>query len=393
MDKLQLPPWPHYAEDEIEAVAAVLRSGRVNYWSGPDVAAFEQAYADYCGVGYAIGLANGTLALEAGLIGLQLQPGDEVIVTPRTYIASASAIMLRGGVPVFADVDRDSGNLDPASVAAHIGPRTVGILAVHLAGWPCDMDALGTLAEKHGLWILEDCAQAHGAQWRGRPVGSFGQAAAFSFCQDKIISTGGEGGMLLTNDPEVHRRAWAFKDHGKSREAVRAAQQANAPGFPWQHESLGSNWRLTGPQAAIGRLQLGKLDAWRARRNRNAQLMHQGLAAQAALRIPVPPDHVVHAYYKFYAFVRSEALRPAASRNDLLAAASEYGLPMISGACSEVYLEKTFQNAGLAPAERLPVARELGETSLMLPIHPTLSDEHVREMAARLARLVEEFSA
>lgn len=390
---MQLPSWPHYADEEIAAVTEVLRSGRVNYWTGRDVAAFEQAYADYCGVAHAIALANGTLALEAGLVGLGLRPGDEVIVTARTFVASASSIALLGGVPIFVDVERDSQNMDPAAVAALIGPRTVGMVAVHLAGWPCDMDALGALAERHGLWILEDCAQAHGAQWRGRPVGSFGHAAAFSFCQDKILSTGGEGGMLLTNDDALHRRAWSYKDHGKDPEAVRAAHASTAPGFRWVHQSFGSNWRLTGPQAAIGRIQLAKLDVWRAGRARNAALLTAGLAGCAALRIPQPPAHVTHAYYKYYAFVRPQALRPGCSRDDLLVGARNHGLPLMIGSSSEVYLEKAFVDAGLGPHNRLPVARELGETSLMLPVHPTLEGHHVRWMAETLAELVTGVSA
>jgi len=387
-EKMELPPWPHYAEDEIDAATAVLRTGKVNYWTGSDVKAFEEAYAAYCGVDHAIALANGTLALEAGLIGLGLQAGDEVIVTSRTFIASASAIALRGGIPVFADVNRDSQNMDPTAVAAMIGPRTVGMVAVHLAGWPCDMDALGELADRHGLWIMEDCAQAHGAQWRGKPVGSFGHAAAFSFCQDKILSTGGEGGMLLTSDPGVYRRAWSFKDHGKSQEAVRTARQSSKPGFRWLHESLGTNWRLTGPQAAIGRVQLGKLDDWRITRNRHADVLRGCLQGLDAVRIPRPSEGVLHAYYKFYAFICPEAVRPGACRDDLLIAASEYGLPLMSGSCSEVYLEKAFEEAGLQPAERLPVARELGATSLMLPVHPTLREEQVEEIGELLAELV-----
>jgi len=389
--QMQFPAWPHYAEDEIEAATAVLRSGRVNAWTGPDVAAFEQEYAAYCGVSHAVALANGTLALEAGLVGLGLQPGDEVIVTCRTFIASAAAIVLRGGVPVFADVDLETQNVDPESVATLIGPRTVGVVAVHLAGWPCDMDALGELAGQHGLWILEDCAQAHGAKWRGRPVGSFGNAAAFSFCQDKILSTGGEGGMLLTDDEQVYRRAWSFKDHGKDQDLMDKAKVSSSVGCQWVHASVGSNWRMTGPQAAIGRLQLGKLEQWCERRNRHAQILLQALQAIPALRIPEPPPHVTHAYYKFYAFVRPEAMREDA-RDGMIRASWDKGLPVSAGTCSEIYLEGAFASAGLGPDQRLPRARKLGETSLMLPVHPTLEEEHVRFLGESLAQLAQEFS-
>jgi len=381
-EPMQFPSWPHYDQDEIDAVTRVLRSGQVNAWTGPDVELFEQDYAAYCGVKHAIAMANGTLALEAALIGLQLQPGDEVIVTSRTFIASASAIVLRGGVPVFCDVDRDSQNMDPASVAELIGPRTVGMVAVHLAGWPCDMDALGELAKRHGLWIVEDCAQAHGAQWKGRPVGSFGDAAAFSFCQDKIISTGGEGGMLVTNDENVYHRAWSFKDHGKDPVLVGQARQSTSVGCQWVHATVGSNWRLTGPQAAMGRIQLGKLDQWQAQRQRNAQVLIDGLARFSGVRIPVPENFIRHAYYKFYVFV------PATIRDALVRACWDHKLPVGAGACSEIYREGAFADRAMSPAQRLPVARELGGTSLMLPVHPTLQELHMRYLVDRLAELV-----
>lgn len=385
-EPMQFPSWPHYDQDEIDAVTRVLRSGQVNAWTGPDVELFEQDYAAYCGVKHAIAMANGTLALEAALIGLQLQPGDEVIVTSRTFIASASAIVLRGGVPVFCDVDRDSQNMDPASVAELIGPRTVGIVAVHLAGWPCDMDALGELAKRHGLWIVEDCAQAHGAQWKGRPVGSFGDAAAFSFCQDKIISTGGEGGMLVTNDETVYRRAWSFKDHGKDPVLVEQARQSTSVGCQWVHATVGSNWRLTGPQAAMGRIQLGKLDQWQAKRQANAQVLIDGLAQVPVFRIPVPENFIRHAYYKFYVFV------PATIRDALVRVCWDHKLPVGAGACSEIYREGAFADRAMSLAQRLPVARELGETSLMLPVHPTLQELHMRYLVDRLAELVAEIS-
>jgi dTDP-4-amino-4,6-dideoxygalactose transaminase len=381
MTEPSFPTWPHHAEDEIEAVAALLRSGRVNYWTGSEVRDFEQAYAEYCAVPHAIALANGTLALEAGLIGLGMQPGDEVIVTPRTFIASAAVVALRGGVPVFVDVDRDSQNLDPACVAAAIGPRTVGIIAVHHAGWPCAMDALAELARRHGLWLLEDCAQAHGARIGERPVGALGDAAAFSFCQDKIMSTGGEGGMFLCRDEAVWRRAWSYKDHGKDYQAVQAALRDPAPGVPWVHRSLGSNWRMAGVQAALGRVQLGKLDGWVAARTRNALHLRARLGESPLLRIPAPAAPVRHAYYRLYAFVRPERLRPGWDRNAVVSAIQARGVPCSLGSCSEIYRERGFSALGLGPPAPLPVAHELGETSIAFPVHPSLDTADMTRMA------------
>ncbi len=382
MNAAAFPSWPHYAEDEIEAVANLLRSGRVNYWTGPEGRDFENDYVAYCGVPHAIAVANGTLALEAALVGLGLQPGDEVIVTPRTFIASAAAVALRGGVPVFADIDRDSQNLDPAQAAALVGPRTVGIVAVHHAGWPCDMQALGELASRHGLWLLEDCAQAHGARLDDRPVGSFGDAAAFSFCQDKIISTGGEGGMLLCRDEAVWRRAWAFKDHGKDYPAVQAAMRDPTPRVPWVHRSLGSNWRMTGVQAVLGRIQLGKLEDWVAARTRNALQLRERLLQTGLLRIPLPPDRVRHAYYRLYAFVETERLPPGTTRSGLVAELQRRGVPCNLGSCSEIYREQAFAAAGLAPAQPLPVAGELGETAIAFMVHPSLQPVDIERIAA-----------
>ena len=388
MDKMTFPTWPQFAEEDIGAVADLLRSGRVNYWTGPEVRGFEDEYARHCEVPHATALANGTLALQAGLLGLGLQPGDEVIVTPRTFIASASVIALAGGVPVFADVDPDTQNLDPARVAELIGPRTVGIIAVHHAGWPCDMRALMALADKAGLWILEDCAQAHGAQLDGRPVGSFGDAAAFSFCQDKIISTGGEGGMLLCRDDGVWKRAWSFKDHGKDFDAVQAAARDSTPGVPWVHRLLGSNWRMAGVQAAIGRVQLRKLEAWHAARLRNAMRFHERLSSCPALRIPMPSASIRHAFYRFYVFVRPERLRAGSTRNDIVAALQGRGVPCNLGSCSEIYLEEAFKGAGFGPSERLPVAQSLGETSIALLVHPTLESPHIDQMADAVLELM-----
>lgn len=376
-------PWPFFDEDERAAVDAVLRSGRVNYWTGEEGRAFEHEFAAACGRRYGIALANGTVALELALRALGIGPGDEVIVTPRTFVASASCVVLCGARPVFADVDPVSQNITAATIRAVLSPRTRAIIAVHLAGWPCEMEPILELAQAHGLKVIEDCAQAHGATYRGRPVGGFGEIAAFSFCQDKIMTTGGEGGMLVTDDEALWRDAWAYKDHGKSYDAVYHLE--HPPGFRWLHETFGTNWRLTEMQAAIGRVQLRKLPQWLERRRRNATILTAYLRNLPALRVTEPPEHIGHAYYKYYAFVRPERLADGWSRDRIIAAITAEGVPCFSGSCSEIYLEKAFEVDGLRPAERLPVARELGATSLMFLVHPTLTDADME----RTAQLVE----
>jgi dTDP-4-amino-4,6-dideoxygalactose transaminase len=374
-------PWPVFDEEQRAAVAAVLESGRVNYWTGGEGLAFEREYARECGVPHAVALANGTVALELALHALQLKAGDEVIVTPRSFIASVSCAVTRGLVPVFADIDRDSQNLDPGAVERAITPRTKAIIAVHLAGWPCDMVALTALARDRGLKLIEDCAQAHGAAYRSRPVGSWGDVAVFSFCQDKIITTGGEGGMLVTTDRDVWERAWSFKDHGKSH-ALTRDWSGSSTDFRWVHDDFGTNWRLTEVQSALGRVQLRRLSEWVGTRRRLAALLTDGLSGIPGLRLTVPPAEVLHAYYKYYVFVRPEILRSGWSRDRILERINSLGIPCFAGSCSEIYLEKAFDGTGWRPDQRLPVAKALGETSLQFLVHPTLTRQNMLDTCA-----------
>jgi len=381
-------PWPSFGAEEIEAAAGVLRSGKVNYWTGEEGRLFEQEFAAAVGSRYAIALSNGTVALELALFALGIGPGDEVVTTSRTFIASASAVVMRGATPVIAEVDPESQNLTAETVRQVLSPRTRAIIVVHLAGWPCDMDPLLDLAQAHGLKVIEDCAQAQGATYKGRMIGSLGAAAAFSFCQDKIMTTGGEGGMLTTSDPDLWERAWSFKDHGKSYEAV--FRRPHPAGFRWLHESFGTNWRLTEMQSAIGRVLLGKLPGWVEQRRRNAAVLAGQLGRIPALRIPLPPAEVDHAYYKFYCFVRPERLREGWSRDRILEAIVARGIPCFTGSCSEIYLEKAFRDAGLGPPERYPVAKELGETSLMFLVHPTLNQVDMEDTGRVVADVLAE---
>ena len=366
-------PWPVFNEEAVEAVAAVLRSGRIYQWTGSEVWGFEQDYAEYLGRKHSVAVMNGTSALELALKALGVGPGDEVVTTSRTFIASSSAAVLQGALPVFADVDRDSGNITAESIEPMITQKTKAIIVVHLAGWPADMSGIMELANAHGIAVLEDCAQAHGAEHQGRRVGTFGHAAAFSFCQDKIITTGGEGGLVALDDEAAWNVAWSYKDHGKSYDAV--FNREHAPGFRWLHESFGTNWRMTEIQAALGRLQLRDLADAVAIRNANAATLRSALSHQPALRIPVVDDGNLHAYYKFYAYVVPAALKADWSRDRIQAELTAAGVPVTSGSCSEIYREIAFVSRGLEPSTRLPVAMELGETSLMLQVHPGLTQE------------------
>ncbi|PKG36547.1 DegT/DnrJ/EryC1/StrS family aminotransferase [Psychrobacter sp. Sarcosine-3u-12] len=378
-------PWPSFTQQEADAVSQVLLSNKVNYWTGQECRQFEQEFADWSDSEYAIALGNGTLALDVALQALEIGAGDEVIVTPRTFIASISSVINAGATPVFADVDEATGNITPESIAAVLTDKTKGIVCVHLAGWPCDMDGIMALADKHNLYVIEDCAQAHGATYKGRSVGSIGHIGAWSFCQDKIMTTGGEGGMVTTNDEQLWRKMWAYKDHGKSYAAVYETE--HPPGYRWLHESFGTNWRMTEMQGVIGRIQLDRMGDWTAKRTANAQAILDACAgweAKGYLSVPrleETPEFSgsKHAYYKLYVYVRPENLPDGWSRDRIIQEINDQGVPCFSGSASEVYLEKAFDHTGLRPASRLPVAKQLGETSLMFLVHPTLTTAEIEK--------------
>ncbi|MGJ8692040.1 MAG: DegT/DnrJ/EryC1/StrS family aminotransferase [Thalassotalea sp.] len=368
-------PWPSFSEAEISAVTQVLRSNKVNYWTGTQGREFEKEFATFSDCNYAVAVANGTLALDLAFASLPLKKGGEVIVTSRTFIASVSSIVNAGLTPVFADVNIDSQNIDADTIAEVITENTVAIVCVHLAGWPCEMSSIMALANKHQLYVIEDCAQAHGAKYQGKSVGSIGHIGAWSFCQDKIMTTGGEGGMLTTNDETIWRTAWAFKDHGKSYEAVYEREHDNS--YRWLHESFGTNWRLTEMQSAIGRYQLTQMASWTDKRNEYAQRIFQACRQFDFLRVPDLPENIQHAFYKCYVFVEPNKLPAGLTRDLIIEKLSAQGVPCFSGSCSEVYKEKAFDNSDFRPKKALANALTLGDTSLMFLVHPTLTEAEI----------------
>lgn len=388
-------PWPSFTLEEASAVQRVLLSNKVNYWTGQECREFEKEFAAWTGTAHALALANGTLALDVILKGMGIGPGDEVIVTPRTFIASVSCVVNAGATPVFADVDPESGNLSAETIARVITPRTKAVICVHLGGWPCDMDPIMALAAKHDFKVIEDCAQAHGARYKGQSVGSIGHAGAWSFCQDKIMTTGGEGGMVTTNNEALWRTMWQYKDHGKSYEAV--YEREHPPGFRWVHESFGTNWRMLELQAVIGRIQLRRMSDWTSARTYHAQALWKAASPHAAVRVPAFVEHdaagSAHAHYKCYVYVQPEKLATGWSRDRIAEAIQAYGVPCYQGSCSEVYLERAFDNTGWRPTERLPVARALGETSLMFLVHPTLTLVEMEKSCQIIGQVLAEASA
>lgn len=365
-------PWPSFSQEEADAVSNVVLSNKVNYWTGLECREFEKEFASWSDSEYAVAVANGTLALDLALKALNVGEGDEVIVTPRTFLASVSSVVTAGAVPVFSDVDLNSQNIEAQYIEKVITAKTKAIIVVHLAGMPAEMDPIMDLANRNGIAVIEDCAQAHGAKYKGRSVGSIGHIGCWSFCQDKIMTTGGEGGMVTTNDESLWRKMWSYKDHGKSYEAV--YEREHAPGFRWLHESFGTNWRMTEMQAAIGRIQLKRMSDWSAKRRNNGQLIDDVAAGFNIVRTVQVPSYIEHAEYKHYLFVVPENLADGWTRDKIVDEIVSRGVPCFQGSCSEVYLEKAFDGTGWRPETSLPNAKALGETSLMFLVHPTLTD-------------------
>jgi dTDP-4-amino-4,6-dideoxygalactose transaminase len=372
-------PWPAFTEAEADAVRNVLLSNKVNYWTGNECREFEKEFATWAGCEYAIALGNGTLALDIALKALNVGAGDEVVTTPRTFLASVSSVVTAGATPVFADVDLNSQAITAESIEAVITSKTKVVIVVHLAGMPAEMDAIMELSEKHGFYVIEDCAQAHGAKYKGRSVGTIGHIGSWSFCQDKIMTTGGEGGMVTTNDRILWSTMWSYKDHGKSFDAI--YNREHPPGFRWLHESFGTNWRMTEMQAAIGRIQLNLMSEWTEIRQANAAVIDAAIADLTIVRSVYIPEYIEHAEYKHYIFVRPENLKPGWTRDKIVDACLEQGVPAYQGSCSEVYREKAFDGTGFRPKVPLKNAVELGETSLMFLVHPTLTEEEISKTA------------
>jgi dTDP-4-amino-4,6-dideoxygalactose transaminase len=380
-------PWPSFTEEEAEAVKRVVLSNKVNYWTGQETREFEKEFAAWVGTKYAVAVTNGTVALDLALIALGIGEGDEVIVTSRTFLASASCIVNVKAVPVFADVDKDSQNITAQTIEAVISPKTKAIICVHLAGWPCDMDSIKALAQQYDLYLIEDCAQAHGALYKGQSVGTFGHVSSWSFCQDKIITTGGEGGMVTTNDYNLWKKMWSYKDHGKSWEAV--YEQKHPFGFRWLHHNFGTNWRMMEVQAVLGRIQLKQMTNWQKKRLENATKIWETASKLPLYRVPTIPEHIRHAAYKCYVFINPEKLAKGWDQSRIVQVINEYQVPCYFGSCSEVYLEKAFEQTPYKPQRRLTNAKELGETSLMFLVHPTLTEQEIRKTCDAIMRVGE----
>lgn len=376
--------WPMFTDTMIDHVAQVLRSGRVNQWTGTKVTSFERKFSEYFGVKHSVAVFNGTVALDLCLKAIDLEVGDEVIVTSRTFIASASCINSCGGVPVFIDVDPVSQNVTLPGIQVAVTEKTKAVILVHLAGWPCEMEEIVAWCRSQGIYVVEDCAQAHGAKYKGKSVGTWGDINAWSFCQDKILTTGGEGGMVTTDNTDLFLKAWSYKDHGKNYHKTIENKGPVTPGlFRWIHDSLGTNWRMLEIQASIGIDALDHLDEWVRVRRRNASIFNEILQDVPSLRLTIPDDRFYHSYYKYYCFLRPSRLSVGVGQVDVIAELNGRGVPCFQGTCGEVYREGAY---GLQLNHA--TTRELSETSLMFLVDPTYSSEVITELAHLVRRVL-----
>lgn len=382
--------WPKHERDEVLAVVRVLESGRVNALvHGEQNKAFEAEFAKFVQMPFAIAVSNGTVSIELALRALGVGPGDEVIIPVRSFFATASAVVAIGAEPVFADVEMETQNIDPASVSRMISDRTKAVICVHLAGLPCDMAALTAICDEHGLVLIEDCAQAHGALYDGKPVGSFGHASSFSFCTDKIMSTGGEGGMVLFRDEDAWAKAWAGKDHGKLPVKFQPANTAAAGEFRYLHSIFGSNYRMTEMQAAIGRAQLGKLPKWLKQRKANAECLAAEIAGLPGIVLDAPSANMQHAWYKFYLRVDEDRLPNALTRSDVIAGLMQLGIQCGSGSCPDMSREDAFY--GRTPRkDTIRHAHKLGASTIMFPVDHLLDEDDMRAIAAGLRKVLDQ---
>jgi perosamine synthetase len=380
--KTRLDPFPHWpvlGPDDLEAMAVVVRSGRLTQLTNPAVAGFEEMLCSKLGVpgGHCVATSSGTTAIHTALIALGIDEGDEVIVPAHTFIASATPVLHQRATPVFADVDEHTFCIDPESVRERITARTKAIVAVHLNGHPADLDSLIEIARPRGIAVIEDAAQAHGAKYRGRMVGTIGDAGCFSFWEDKIITTGGEGGAIIASDDALVDRMRRIRHHGEGPTNV-GGERA------YYHLDLGYNYRMTAIQAATGLVQLHKLDEYLIARRRNAAYLSERLDELPHIDPPFVAGYAVHSYYKYICRLRPESGIDIAR---FVAAVAAEGLPISRRYPTPLPQQPVFRNLGLSGAP-CPVADRLADELFTLLIHPTASIEEMDDYTRAIMKVL-----
>lgn len=404
------PPWPVFTDEMIQAAIEPLKTGKCNYWTGKLGMEFEQKFAEWCGASYGICTSSGTTALHTALGGLGIGPGDEVIVPSYTFIASSMSVAQAGAIPVFADVEPQSHTISAEDIEAKVSGQTRAVIVVHLYGEVADMDAINAVARKHGLLVIEDSAQAHGATYDGKKVGTLGDIGAFSFCQSKTFTTGGEGGCVVTNDEDVAWRCRAFRDHGYDVEKRMALLELEAT-LPYIHNTLGFNFRMTEMQAAIGLEALKIIDTWNLpRRRRNGEYLIQRLKdIPQIIRLPIHNDRIQNGFWLFPIIVDIDAL--SCDIRQLGKALTAEGIPNGPVMWPQSYKERCYsEHNGFGPLRypfKAPYARPeavdykncycpnaawVEERCFWVPTHPTYELEHMKLIADGIEKVIEAYA-
>ncbi len=406
-----LPRWPQFTEEIIEAAMEPLKTGKVNYWTGKVGMEFEKKWADWNGVRFAISTTNGTSALHTALGGLGIGPGDEVITTPYSFIASSFCVVQAGAIPVFADVKREDHCIDPEDIKKKITPRTRAIIPVHLYGNVCDMDEIMEIAKAHNFYVIEDSAEAHGATYKGKKVGCIGDVGAFSFCQNKTFTTGGEGGMVTTNNEEVAWRCRSFRDHGYDVERRISLLELEGA-LPYIHKMVGFNYRMTEMQSAIGVKEMERLDSWNLpRRRRNGEMLIPELKDLPQIQyLPVHDQEKVNGFYVFPVVLNLERL--TCDKKTFLDAIVAEGVPAWREFWPQSYKERAYQEHNGFGRFKFPFCSKeyttpesvaydkvycpnaawLEERTFIVQVYPTLEEEHMRLIAKAIRKVASAYA-
>lgn len=371
--------WPTFTEKEIKVANKVIASGKVNYWTGIYCKKFELNFKKKFGLKHTISVANGSLALDAAVNVLNLKKNDEVIVTPRSYVSSASCVQKTSAKIRFVDVDLNTQNISIDEIKKNINSNTRLIICVHLAGWPCDIEKIKKIIGKRNIRIIEDCSQAHGAMINGKYAGSMGDISVWSFCNDKIISTLGEGGMISCKSDNLFKKIWAYKDCGKNLDKVLKKNKNNL--FKWIHDFDGTNLRMTEIQAAVGNVQLEMLDNMIRKRSKNSSLIWKNILKSENIFAPIIPKNILHAGYRCYLFAKNKN-----TRNRFITHLNKNGIDANQGSCPEIYREKRFSRYNNYKV--LKNAKKLGDISVSLPSHHLIDKKGINFLINQINKFI-----
>ena len=382
--------WPIVSSKEIKIVNKVLKSNKLNYWTGTNCTNFEKEFSNKFKIKYSISLANGSVGLDIAIKSLKLKKNSEIIVTPRSYISSVTSVINQGLKPIFADIDLNSQNIEAKNIEKKITKNTKAVVVVHLGGMPSNMIKIKELAKKYNLKIIEDCSQAHGAKINNKYVGTFGDVSVWSFCNDKILNTLGEGGIVATKNRNNFKNLWSLKDCGKNYSKLRKKKRQFK--FRWVHDFEGTNLRMTEVQAAVGRYQLKQLDKWIKKRNINSIKINKVCEKFRSIKTQKTPKNFTNAYYRCYVFLRPNFIKKGWTREKILKYLNKIGLYCDVGSCPEIYKEKFLITNKLVSSKELENASLVGKTSIAFKVSPNIYESKFNLKMIKLKNFLKEIT-